>query len=386
MAEFKGKSAIVSYAETKLTKSTEKTTLELFAEVGREAIKNAGLEPRDIDGILTKRLLVFPMPKISCEMVADYLMLNPTFAAEMETGGATYCSMVSHAASAIISGAAETVLCLSAGKFSPEVRGEILLNANMESEFEIVFGPSVPAMNALVATRHMHEFGTTEEQLARVAVSERKWALKNPNAVTFGKKDLTVEEVLNSRMIASPLHLFECSIPGAGAGAFIVTSAERAKRITDTPVYPLGVGECIKYGYICQAPSFTTSGAVESSKMAYHMAGVTPKDIDILQVYDAFAIHPIVFVEDLGFCDKGEGGKFYEDGRADPGGDLPTNTFGGLLSFGQAVNASGIFHVIEGVRQLMGKAGERQVKDAGIALIHGFGGMMSSHTTLILGR
>lgn len=386
METLKRKAAIVSYAETKLTKSTEKSTVELFAEVGIEAIQNAGLELKDIDGILTKRLLVYPLPKISCEMVADYLGLRPTFAAEMETGGATYCSMVSHAASAIMSGTADTVLCLSAGKFSPDVRGEILLNANMHSEFEVIFGPSVIAMNALVAQRHMHEYGTTKEQLARVAVSERKWALKNPNAVTFGGKELTIEDVLKSRMIASPLHLFECSIPGAGAGAFIVTSAKKAKKITDTPVYVLGAGECIKYGYICQAPSFTTSGAVESSKKAYQMAGVTPKEIDLLQVYDAFAIHPIVFVEDLGFCKKGEGGKWVEEGRTDPGGDLPTNTFGGLLSFGQAVNASGIFHVIEGVRQLMGKAGERQVKDAEIALIHGFGGMMSSHTTLILGR
>jgi acetyl-CoA acetyltransferase len=237
-------------------------------------------------------------------------------------------------------------------------------------------------MYALAASRHIHEYGTTREQLAEVAVAAREWAKLNPKA--FKRDHLTVEDVLASRMISSPLSLLDCCLVTDGGGALLVTSAERAKDLRKAPVYLLGAGEAHWHRNISQMPDLTVTAAVDSGPRAYEMAGVGPESVDVAMLYDAFTINPILFLEDLGFCEKGEGGAFVEGGRIAPGGELPVNTNGGGLSYNHP-GMYGLLLLIEAVRQLRGECGERQVRGARVALAHGNGGVLSSQVTAVLG-
>jgi acetyl-CoA acetyltransferase len=252
------------------------------------------------------------------------------------------------------------------------------------AQFEVPYGPLVPSLYALIAQRHMHEFGTTPAQLAEVAVAIRYHASLNPNA---HKRDvLTVDDVLSSRVITTPLHLLDCAIVSDGAAAVVVTRADRARDLKQSPVYLLGQGFGLRHSHIGEHRELTVTGAVDSGAAAFRSAGVTPRDIDVAQIYDCFTITVIVELEDLGFCPKGEGGRFVEGGRIRLGGELPITTHGGLLSGGHPGLPGGFFHVVEGIRQLRGAAGERQVRDAELALVHGNGGVASVHGTLILGK
>jgi len=255
----------------------------------------------------------------------------------------------------------------------------------MDAEFDAPYG--LIAANpgyALIARRHMYEFGTTPQQMAKVAVDQRKNACKNPAAM-FGNKEITIDDVLNSRMIVDPLHLLEIVSPCSGGGAFIVTSAERAKRGPHRPVYLLGAGEAGGHCGITRAESLTTSLVKPAAESAFKMAGASPQDMDFVQPYDCYTITVLVTLEDAGFCKKGEGGRFVEEHDLSYKGDFPCNTHGGQLSYGQPGLAGGMSHVIEGVRQLMGRGGERQVKDATIGYVNGNGGIMSEQCSLILG-
>jgi len=251
-------------------------------------------------------------------------------------------------------------------------------------QFEQPYGPTVPAYYALIAQAHMAQYGTTESQFAEIAVAARAWAARNPAAQM--RELITVEDVLASRMIADPLHLLDCSLVSDGGSAIIMTSAERARDFPHDPVYLLGAGEGHSHEHISQAHDLTTSAARESGARAYAMAGVGPGDMDLAQLYDCFTPTVLVELEDLGFCDKGEGGAFAESGALRPGGSLPVNTHGGLLSHCHPGNPGSMFALTESVWQLRHSAGERQVADAELALVHAQGGIMSSHTTLILGR
>jgi acetyl-CoA acetyltransferase len=232
-------------------------------------------------------------------------------------------------------------------------------------QFEVPYGPLVPSLYALVAQRHMHEYGTTPEQLAEVAVTIRKHASLNPNA--HKRELITVDDVLKSRMITSPLHIFDCAIVSDGAAACIVTSADRARDLKARPVHLLGQGYGLRHSHIGDT-ELTTTGAVDSGRDAFRTAGLTPADVDVAQIYDCFTITVIVELEDLGFCKKGEGGAFVENGRIGLGGALPITTHGGLLSGGHPGLGGGFFHVVEAVRQIRGEAGARQVKDAEVAV------------------
>jgi acetyl-CoA acetyltransferase len=220
--------------------------------------------------------------------------------------------------------------------------------------------------------------------MAKVAVDQRKNACKNPAAL-FGNKEISIDDVLNSRMIVDPLHLLEIVNPCTGGGAFIVTSAEQAKRSPNRPVYLLGAGEAGGHSSITHARSLTTSLVKPAAEAAFKMAGVSPKDMDFVQPYDCYTITVIVTLEDAGFCSKGGGGKFVEGHDLSYKGDFPCNTHGGQLSYGQPGLAGGMSHVIEGARQLMGRGGERQVKDATIGYVNGNGGIMAEQCSLILG-
>ena len=240
-------------------------------------------------------------------------------------------------------------------------------------------------MYALIARAHMHAYGTTSEQFAAVAVACRKHASMNPGAQK--RAPITIADVLNSRMIADPLHLLDCSLVSDGGAAIVMTAPARAKDFRNRPVYFLGAGEAHPDSSILQARSLTESGAVESGRQAYAAARVRPGDIDLAMVYDAFTSMALIYLEDLGFCAKGDGGRFVEGGNIELGGSLPViNTHGGLLSYCHAGLANSIFfHITEAVRQLRGECGPRQVAGARLALIHGQGGRASTHGTATLG-
>jgi acetyl-CoA acetyltransferase len=228
----------------------------------------------------------------------------------------------------------------------------------------------------------MHQYGTTRAHLAEVAVAARQWAQLNPAA--WEKKPLTVEDVLKSRMISDPLSVRDCCLVTDGGGAIVMVSAERAKSLKKPPAYVLGCGHGVTHMNISSMPDLTVTGAKRSGEVAYRMAKLSAKDCDMVQLYDAFTINTILFLEDLGFCKKGEGGAFVSNGNIAPGGGLPVNTNGGGLSYCHP-GMYGLFVLIEGVRQLRGECGERQVKKHDVAMVHGNGGVLSAQASVILG-
>jgi acetyl-CoA acetyltransferase len=317
--------------------------------------------------------------------MCEYLGIKPRFNASMVVGGCSPAIMLKHAAEAIAAGQCETVLvCAGENRATGQSRDQAVaaLMAVGHPYYEQPYGPSIPSFYAMIAQRHMAEFGTTQEHLASVAVTTRSHALLHDNA--HMKKPLTMEEVLNSKPIADPLKMLDCCLLSDAGGAFIVTSAERAKDLKSRPAYLAGIGEFHTHEHIMCAPSLTEFGAKESGEAAYRMARMAPADIDVAQLYDCFTIVPIIELEELGFCGRGEGGFFYAEGHTRIGGKLPVNTHGGMLSHAHAGAAGGLLGIVEAVRQLRGGLGARQVEGAEVALVHNEGGILSSHCTMIL--
>ncbi|HMK78447.1 MAG TPA: acetyl-CoA acetyltransferase, partial [Xanthobacteraceae bacterium] len=256
-------------------------------------------------------------------------------------------------------------------------------SAREVNPYETPFKPFLPtSAYALAASRHMHQFGTTREQLAEVAVAARKWAQLNP--VAWEKKPLTVEDVLKSRMISYPFTVRDCCLVTDGGGAIVMTSAAQAKSLKKPPAFVLGCGHGVTHMNISSMPDLTVTGAKAAGEAAYRMAKLSAKDIDVVELYDAFTINTILFLEDLGFCRKGEGGAFVSGGNIAPGGRLPVNTNGGGLSYCHP-GMYGLLILIEGVRQLRGECGARQVKKHDTAMVHGNGGVLSAQASVILG-
>jgi acetyl-CoA acetyltransferase len=280
------------------------------------------------------------------------------------------------------------VLCVAAGKFPDVGSGGAEAMARMVSDpdFEFIYGTFIPALYALAARRHMHDRGTTREALAAVAVSSRQWALRHPDAIMRSKGPLTIGDVLASRPIAEPFHLLDCSVPCEGGAAFLVARGDVARAIVRQPAYIRGFGEHHDHGPISQSHDFAAMGARVAAGQAYESAGLGPSDVRVAEIYDAFTINPIMFLEETGLAPPGGGGRLFLDGRAAPGGSLPVNTYGGLLSFGHTGDASGMSMVVEGALQTMGRAGDRQFPDADVVLVHTYGGMMAEHCTLVLAR
>ena len=323
----------------------------------------------------------------SHERLIDALGFSPRFSETLNAGGSSYCLMVARAATAIAAGQANAVLCVGGGKF-PVVGaggGDAMARLTSHPDFEYPYGAFIPAMYALVATRHMHERGTTREAMAQVAVTSRDWALRHPDALMRAKGALTIDDVLRSRPIASPFNLLDCSVPCEGGGVVLVTRAEIARELNPQPAYVLGFGEFHDHGVVAHATDFCSMGVAAAARAAFDMAGLKPADVDVAQLYDAFSINPILLLEETGLIERGKGGAFYLEGHAAAGGRLPVNTYGGLLSFGHTGDASGMSMLVEGALQVMGRAQARQV-DADIALVHAYGGMMADHCTVLLGR
>ncbi|MGI9285102.1 MAG: thiolase C-terminal domain-containing protein [Pseudomonadales bacterium] len=382
----RGKVAIVGAADTEVGVVPNLGATELCVDAACRVLADAGIAKQDVDGLITCNSMATPI-MYHAEAIAEYLQIFPRYCISVGTGGGTTFSVLHHAASAIVTGMADTILIAMADSLrSGLTREQAMLTQSSTGhpEFEQPYGPTVPAYYALIAQAHMAEFGTSAAQFAEIAVACRQHAEMNPSAQM--RKPISVDDVLASRMIADPLHLLDCSLVSDGGAAIIMTSAERAKDFPHTPVYLLGVGEGHGHEHISQARSLTTSAAVDSGARAFAMAGLTPGDVDFAQLYDCFTPKVLVELEDLGFCRKGEGGGFVQSGAIRPNGQLPVNTHGGLLSHCHPGNPGSMFALTESVWQLRHTAGERQVIGAETALLHAQGGIMSSHTTAILSR
>jgi acetyl-CoA acetyltransferase len=383
-ASLKNKVAIVGVGESDIGKVPNMTGLGLNAQAAKRALDDAGLKVSDIDGVLTAYSFTEPYFMLG-SVLCEYLGLKPRFNASLICGGASPAVMLKHAAEAIASGQAETILVCAGENRATGVSREAALAALLavgHPYFEQPYGGSIPAYYAMIAERHRHVYGTTREQLAHVAVNTREHALLHPNA--HMKKPITLRDVLDAKPIADPLGMLDCCLISDAGGAFIVTSAERARDLKAKPAYLQGIGEYHTHEHLICAPSLTLFGATESGRIAYQMAGLGPGDMDLAQLYDCFTIVPIIELEELGFVKPGEGGAFFAEGHARIGGKLPVNTHGGMLSHAHAGAAGGLFGLVEAVRQLRGGQGERQVHGAEVALVHNEGGILSSHCTVIL--
>jgi acetyl-CoA acetyltransferase len=371
--------AIVGVAESdELGRLPHKSALAMHMEAAQSALADAGLAKSDVDA-------VFCSGRTMANEIPEYLGIRPRFIGGTLIGGCSFMAHVEHAMAAIHAGLCEVAL-ITHGESGYSRIGMPSGRWGDDSptfQFELPYGTMGPATGyGLMARRHMHQFGTTSEQLAEVAVATRRWAALNPRAMH--RDPISIDDVLASKVISWPFHLLDCCLVTDGGGAVVVTSAERARDLPKKPVYVLGTGECATHQMPSQMPSFDQwDAAIESGKRAFAMAGVTPDDIDVAELYDAFTIVPMLALEALGFCPKGESGAFVSGQRTAPGGDFPMNTNGGGLSYTHT-GMYGIFTIIEAARQLRGECGDRQVKDARTAICHGTGGLWSAAATLIL--
>ncbi len=374
----RGSAAIVGVAESDLGQVAEgMSPMDLVAQGTQRALADCGLTLKDVDGLFC----AMTQQRMSINGMIEYLGIQPKFIGSSMTGGSSFEFHVAQAVAAIEAGLCN-VAVIGYGSTQRSV-GRRAASQREVNPYETPFNPFLPtSAYALAASRHMHQYGTTREQLAEVAVAARKWAQLNP--VAWEKKPLTIEDVLKSRMISHPLSVRDCCLVTDGGGAIVITSAERAKSCKKPPAYILGCGHGITHMNISSMPDLTVTGAVEAGRAAYKMARLSAKDIDMVQLYDAFTINTILFLEDLGFCRKGEGGAFVSNGNIAPGGTLPVNTNGGGLSYCHP-GMYGLLILIEGVRQLRGECGERQVKKHDTAVVHGNGGVLSAQASVVLG-
>ncbi|MBM4763347.1 acetyl-CoA acetyltransferase [Bacillus sp. B15-48] len=378
MSKLSRQAAIVGVAESELGKVGDKNPLQLQAMAAREALREAGIDKNEIEAVFSAG----PYAYLQTMTISEYLGITPKFSDSTSLGGSSFEAHIEHALAGIHAGLFDVALITyGSNQRSKRVRPGASIAVN---QFEAPYGMPFPVgAYALAAQRHMDLYGTTSEQLAEIAVGTRKWANLNPKA--FAQGELTVDDVLNSPMVSSPLHALDCCLVTDGGGAIVLVSKEKAKECRTKPIWVLGTGETHTHLNITEMPDLTVTGARESGKRAFEMAGLRPDEIDVVQLYDSFTITVLLQLEDLGFCQKGEGGAFVENQRTAPGGAFPLNTSGGGLSYCHP-GLFGIFLLIEAVRQLRHECGDRQVPDAQTALCNGMGGVLSSSCTVILGR
>jgi acetyl-CoA acetyltransferase len=358
------------------------TPYALTAQSSRAALAEAGLTPQDVDGFGSTGLgTLQPVD------VAEYLGLRPRWVDSTSVGGAAWEVMAAHAVDAISAGRSDVILLTYGSTARSDLRAG-LRTANLDwgsrgpQQWEAPYGITLISKYAMAARRHMQEYGTTLEQLAEIAVSARYNAGFNPNAQA--REPITIDDVLGSRMIADPFTALQCCLRSDGGAAAVLVAEDRVADLPVQPVWVLGAGEHVSHVSMGQWEDFTTGPAAVSGKLAFQRAGVTPADIDVCQLYDAFTYMLLITLEDLGFCKKGEGGSLVENGALRLGGALPTNTDGGGLSCLHP-GMRGLFLIVEAVRQLRGEGGERQVPDARLACVSGTGGWFCSSGTMILG-
>jgi acetyl-CoA acetyltransferase len=379
--------AIAGIALSDCGRVDEATPYALHAQAARRAVADAGLTPDVVDGFATAGLGILAPVE-----VAEYLGLKPRWVDSTSVGGSTWEVMAAHAADAIAQGHARAVLLVYGSTARADIKAgrrtsNLSFGARGPLQFEVPYGHSLIAKYAMAARRHMHEYGTTLEQLAEVAVQARANAALNPEAMF--RDPVTVDDVLDGPMIADPFTKLHCCIRSDGGAAVLLVAEDLLPDCAKSPVWVLGSGEYVSHTTMSEWDDFTVSPAAVSGKLAFERAGVTPDEIDLAEIYDAFTYMTLVTLEDLGFCAKGEGGPFVEKGRLLRDGGLPTNTDGGGLS-AQHPGMRGLFLLVEAVRQLRGEAGERQVRKAGgrlprLAVASGTGGWFCSSGTVVLG-
>jgi acetyl-CoA acetyltransferase len=375
--------AIAGVALSDVGRVDQASPFALHAQASRRALADAGLTPSDIDGFASAGLgALQPLE------VAEYMGLQPRWIDSTATGGACWEIMAAHAADAIAQGHADVILLAYGSTARADLKRK-MRTANLDwgtrgpQSYEVPFGHTLISKYAMAARRHMHDYGTTLEQLAEVAVSARHNAGLNPDA--FYRDPITIDDVLAGPMLADPFTKLQCCIRSDGGAAAVLVAEDRVKDLPGPPVWVLGTGEAGSHVTMNQWPDFTTTAAAVAGRMAFERAGVRPSEIDVAEVYDAFTYMLLVTLEDLGFCPKGEGGRFVEEGRLRVGGALPTNTDGGGLSSCHP-GLRGLFLIVEAVRQLRGDCGARQVDGAKLACVSGSGGWFCTNATMILGR
>ena len=375
--QLRGKSAIVGTGHAGFGEAHGLTSFDVMAQSALAALGDAGLKLSDVDGLFCT-MMEDSMPAL---MAAEYLGIQPRFIDGTMSGGSSFVNYLTSATMALDAGLCDVALIVY-GSNQRTASGK-LVTASRPPAYEAPYNPRYPISGyAMAAARHMHEYGTTREQLADVAVAARAWARHNPEA--FERGPLTREDVLGARMVGDPLTVRDCCLVTDGGGAIVLVRADRARDFPKPPVYVLGSAAQSAHRQISRMKDFTVTAARESGKRAFAAAGVSPGDIQAVELYDAFTINTILFLEDLGFCAKGEGGAFVEGGRIAPDGVLPVNTNGGGLSCVHP-GMYGIFTVIEAARQIRGDAPGIQLNDIDVALAHGNGGVLSSQVTAILG-
>lgn len=393
------KVAIAGYGDAYADEENVKSPMQLAVEASVSALENASLDRTDVDAVLTGRRPWADLRPQWNNLFASYMNIPTKFSTEVTTHGAGVNAMFKYALIAINSGIVDTVLCLQSDAV-PLFTDPTEQTAEMDAdpEWEYPYGPIMPALYAQAARRHIHEYGTTREQLARPAVEARKWGTRHPKATMSNRGEITVEDVISSRPIAEPLNLLDCAPwgPGGTGGAFVVTRADRAEELSNTPIYVRGVGEYNTHEYFIDrlalrdkppsngGPTLTTTGASIAAQQAYEMAGMSPDDMDIVEPSTNFTSTALLVLEDLGFCEKGKAGEFVENGGIDFDGGLPFNTNGGWLSFGQPGISCVMDPIVEAIRQVRGEALGVQVSGAETALTHGIGGPMACNSVSIL--
>jgi acetyl-CoA acetyltransferase len=374
--------AIVGVAESDFGDVPQKSLFELHAQAATRALADSGLEKSYIDGLFT----CGGLSGLHALEISEYLGLRPRHIDSTNVGGSSWEVFIEHALTAIVAGRCNTALLVYGATPRADVRrklrsGDLAATPRGTSQFEVPFGPTLITKYALAAHRHMYRYGTKPEQLASIAVSTRQNALRNPRA--FMREPITIDDVFRSKMISSPLHLMDCCLRTDGGGAVIITRSDLARSCRKPPVWVLGSGSAMSHISMSQMEDLTVSPAKAAAQVAFAEAGITARDIDVLQCYDSFTITVLMTLEALGICKPGEGGAFVENDRLAWNGDLPTNTDGGGLSSNHP-GMRGIFLLIEATRQLRGES-TAQVDNAKIAVCNGTGGFFSHCGTIVLG-
>lgn len=371
----RGSTAVVGVGLSRFGDLSGRTHMEIMGEAVHQALAEAGLSIHEVDGIFASNFVDQLAPLV----VAEYFGIKPDFMDGSNIGGSVFVNSLLSASLALKCGLCNVALIC----YGSNNRSAGFTKPSEGPTVEAVYKPRYPVQAyALAAARHMHQYGTTPEQLAEVAVAARRWAQLNPAAEM--RDPLTIEDVLSARRVVDPLGVRDCCLISDGGGAMIMVRADRAKDFPKKPVYMLGVSSRTTHTIISEMPDLTVTAAAQAAPEAFAMAGVKPSDIDVVELYDAFTINTILFLEDMGFCKKGEGGAFVSGGNIAPGGSLPVNTNGGGLSCVHP-GMYGIFLMIEAVQQLRGECGERQIAGAELAACNGNGGYLSSQVTAVFG-
>ncbi len=387
----RGKSAIIGIGEVPTGRYPDRTAISFGLEAARAAIHDAGIYKDEIDFVIPTGALFssqFNTELVTCRIVEELGLKNVIGNCQVFSGGSSSTNALRIASALVETGRAHIILFVHTDKLGTGVTGQggidLFSTAGISAEWEVPYGQHYSTVAALSTTRYKYETGTTDEQLSAVCVSNRKWAELNPHA--YFRKPLTIEEVMASKMLATPLRAKHSNMLLDGGAAFVVTSAERARDLTATPVYVLGDGGAVTHFAFHQEPDLTRFGWAKATQKAFAEAGITPQDIDVAEIYDSYPIYQLIAFEEIGLCRRGEGGEMFLRGDTWPSGRLPTTTDGGMLSKGHIGAGGSVSLLVEAARQLMGKAGERQVPNAHFAVETAVGGTYMDAQVTVLGN